>query len=170
MKRRAKALVLVGLLLGGYPARPVVSAGVVQMRVRVPSADLARLRALCSLVRGKGLDVHILQSGRATWLEILARGHGDLIAAVNALRQAAKDQGLDLEFRPASQEHPKATLGRGLGGKAQLIPSRDAPPLARLGAQFRPELTTGSIPPATEVPRPPSFFSHWAHRLRGPPA
>jgi len=169
MKRRAKALVLVGLLLGGYPAGPAVGAGVTQMRVKAPSADLARLRALCSSVRGSRLEVLVFRSGQAAWLEILAKGRGDLAAAVSALRQAAKDKGLKLDFRPAFQDHPKATLGKPLGGKAQAA-SRGTPPLARLVGELRPERTSGNIPPDTEVPKRPCLVSHWAHRLRGPPA
>jgi len=169
MKRRARSLMLIGLLLGGWPARPVLAG--CALRVRVSSDQPAeRLGELCARMRTNGLAVRVLQIGGSSWVEIAGGAGCDLGEALRQLRRAAKAAGLAVELAPDAEQAPQALSS----APAEGVPARPTfPQAAPADLRCQPEQLSpavGFVAQAADATKLPGIATPSAGAIRAPPA
>ncbi len=171
MRHRAISLMLIGLLLGGWPARPVLAGCALRVRVQAGSEKPGeRLGELCARMRSNGLAVRVLQIGRSSWVEIAGGAGCDLGEALRQLRRAAKAAGLAVELAPDVEQVPQALSS----APAEGVPARPTfPQAAPAEMRCQPNQVSpavGFVAQAAAVTKLPGIATPSARAIRAPPA
>ena len=101
---RGQSVGMIILLLSAQPLHAAGRGQVVRLRVAVRNASDGQVEALRVAAWRAGADARVLSCGGVRWLEIVA-APGHVAAAVEAVRAAARAQGLDIELPRRGEGH-----------------------------------------------------------------